>query len=142
MGFENLTIEEIFGKLHTQECKKLFNHYIILTKDIGDYEYYPVLTDSTVCYGTDNFELFKKALNEVFKQEEIDQLLTQKISVMLDASVGFFSSGLDTAISYLKKDKKGNLVKNTLFLNSYPKEEFEETKEYYMSKSPLNRFRF
>lgn len=27
MGFENLTIEEIFGKLHTQECKKLFNHY-------------------------------------------------------------------------------------------------------------------
>lgn len=128
------TIKEIFEALHDKDNERFFNNLILLTHD--DEDYTCALTDETVRYGTDNYQLFEQAVKKDFSSEEANQILTYEIE-LFDSDFCFMA--LDDTITYFADEAKTQ--KKILHITAYPKDEFEETKEY-KSRSPLSDFRF
>lgn len=125
------TIKEIFELLYDKENKRFFNHLILLT--YSDENYTCALTDEDVRYGTNDYEVFEKAVKNDFSSDVANQILTYEIQ-LIDRD--FYFIALDATIPYFIDGEK-----KILHITAYPKEEFEDTKAY-KSRSPLSNYRF
>ena len=131
------TIKEIFEALHDEKNKRFFDNLILLTHN--DENYTCALTDEHVRYGTNDYKSFEQAVKNDFPSDVANQILTYEIQ-LIDRD--FYFLALDTTIPYFVDNEK-----KVLHITAYPKEEYEETKEYekakaYKSQSPLSSFRF
>ena len=117
------TIKEIFEALHDKENKRFFQHLVLVTHDDEDYSC--ALTDENVRYGTDDYQLFEQAVNTDFPPYVAKQILSYEIT-LIDRDVYFVA--LDTAIPYYLDEEKTQ--RRVLYINAYPKSEYEETKAY------------
>lgn len=137
MAFITCKLRDIFEMIHDKENKQFYKHLVLITLDEPNYPC--ALSDESVRYGTDNYELFEQAIKKDFSPYAAEQILEYEIFV--DVSERYRVVAIDTTISYLENenDKK----KKILFLNAYPKDEFEETKMYKSGRcSPFSLFGF
>ena len=104
-------------------------HYVMLTRD--DEMYSCALSDESVRYGTDNYELFRQAIEKDFTPKEAEQILSCETSIVegLPSYIPF-----DSTIPYFVDESKSQ--KKILHVNAYPKEEYEGTKKY-KSRRPV-----
>jgi hypothetical protein len=118
------TIKEIFEALHDEENKRFFNNLVLLTHN--DENYTCALTDESVRYGTNDYEVFENAVKNDFSLDVANQILTYEIQLF---DRDFYFMALDTTIPYFVDDEK-----KVLHITAYPKEEFEDTKAYKSGK--------
>jgi len=88
------------------------------------------LSDESVRYGTDNYDLFEKSVKKDFPTHVAEQILDYDITIVLGRP-SFVA--LDTVIYYYEDAEKTG-EKIPLYVNAYPKDEFEETKMYKSGK--------
>ena len=118
-----MTLKAVFETLHDKENKRFFEHLILVTHD--DENFSCALTDENVRYGTDNYQLFEQAVKNDFSPYVADQILSYEIK-LFDMDVHF--TALDTGIPYYIDEEKTQ--RRVLYINAYPKTEYEETKAY------------
>lgn len=117
-------LRDVFKMLHDEANKQFYGNLVLMTFD-GD-GYPCALSDESVRYGTDDYALFEQAVRKDFPQHIAEQILEYEMFVSMNPSR---IVALDTTISYFE-DLSTNKERKILFVNAYPKTEFEETKRY------------
>ena len=110
--------------LQDKENKRFYDSLIMMTFDAENYPC--ALSDDSVRYGTDNYQLFEESVRKDFSPYVAEQILNHEFFIDVNSTSYFVA--LDTAISYFESED--NKDKKILYVNAYPKNEFEETKQY------------
>ena len=122
MEITKFTFKDIFEMIHDENNKRFYGQLILVTRN--DANYSCALSDESVRYGTDDYQLFEEAIKKDFTPTEAEQILSYEFKIILGIS---YFSALDTAMNYLESDSGKKI---TLYVNAYPKDEYEETKAY------------
>ena len=137
MAYANYKLVDIFKMLHDKENKRFYGSLVLITLDSENYPC--ALSNEAVRYGTDNYELFEEAVRKDFSPYVAEQILNHEFSIDIESTSYFVA--LDTGMSYFEHE--GDKEYRTLYVNAYPKREYEETKQYKSGNcSPFSLFGF
>ena len=137
MAFANYKFVDIFKMLHDKDNKRFYGSLVMITLDAENYPC--ALSDENVRYGTDDYELFEKAVRKDFSPYVAEQILNNEFAI--DVETPFYVVALDTGMSYYESENSKEA--KTLYVNAYSKNEYEETKAYKSGRCrPLSLFGF
>jgi hypothetical protein len=137
MAFANYKFVDIFRMLHDKENKRFYGSLVLITLDSENFPC--ALSDEAVRYGTDDYELFEKAVRKDFSPYVAEQILNNEFTIDIDRPS--YVVALDTGMSYYESENSKE--QRTLYVNAYPKNEYEETKMYKSGRcSPFSLFGF